>query len=579
MGQKIMDKKKQSAKQIILQSHYWYIVLLAFLALFVTVYSVRTYKKEIDTQQQSVLRFYAESLEADLMDIQTYLTTTLTNSSYFNNLQIHLKPTSVLNAAYYLEESFQMQLAVDNTLTGLWCYSDLNDLLRYKISDAKATDAERMALISYMNAYVRQSTVEGLSEWKTLQIGERNFLVYLRMSNGCRVAAVVSISDLPQPILGKEVEAANSFYYDTKMEMAVSAKHMVGATENSDIDMRRKGADAIFADRVLVQPVRGTSLQLWLVRNAGMVLGGTFHMLVLFLLVIVLCIAAEIFIQRILKQHIIHPLDELQHRILRMNPDAEAEEQNSWLGADMNEEFALIHQSFDSMLQRNRELRIEKYEAEIARKNAQMQYLQQQLEPHFYLNCLKTIHGMAQMHKYEKIQKLSIDVSKHFRYVFRDDFILVPLEDELQFVKNYLEIVNMEAEQPVQCMISMEPALLDWSVPPLCVQTFVENSIKYARREERALIIEITIHGLVGEDGDLLDIIIDDNGNGYPEGYLRGEMKSATHGIGIKNLTQRLRLIYGDRAACVCMNLPTGARAEVLLPRRKELDDEYSACR
>ena len=71
---------------------------------------------------------------------------------------------------------------------------------------------------------------------------------------------------------------------------------------------------------------------------------------------------------------------------------------------------------------------------------AKLQYLQLQIRPHFYLNCLKNINSRAQMHEDEKIQTLVISLSDYFRYNFQDVKNFVTVREELEAVQSYVDL-------------------------------------------------------------------------------------------------------------------------------------------
>jgi two-component system sensor histidine kinase YesM len=105
----------------------------------------------------------------------------------------------------------------------------------------------------------------------------------------------------------------------------------------------------------------------------------------------------------------------------------------------------------------------------------------------------------------------------------------------------------------------------------LLIQPFVENSFKYGRKADQALRITIRIFELETEEGNLLDIIITDNGNGFRQEVLE-QLNEQTpyqyteNNVGIANICQRLYLIYDEKAILQCNNLEEGAQCEIILP-------------
>ncbi|MGV2686400.1 hypothetical protein GNF82_19070, partial [Clostridium perfringens] len=146
-------------------------------------------------------------------------------------------------------------------------------------------------------------------------------------------------------------------------------------------------------------------------------------------------------------------------------------------------------------------MKIVAYEHEIERQKAELQHLQLQIRPHFFLNCLKSLYGMAQQQSYERIQHMILAISNHLRYNFKDNLQLVSLQQELDHVLNYIRIQQIAHHVPPLCEYSVDSALKDFTIPPLPIQAFVENSIKYATKPNEQLRVAIKAILLESDDG------------------------------------------------------------------------------
>ena len=182
-------------------------------------------------------------------------------------------------------------------------------------------------------------------------------------------------------------------------------------------------------------------------------------------------------------------------------------------------EFQDVSQTLDEMTRQIKELKIEAYEQEIAAQKAQLQYLQLQIRPHFYLNCLKGLYAVAEQGNVSKIQQIILSISGHLRYMFRDQMELVPLDQEVSHIRNYIEIQRLVSAYPPECRIEVPPTLREFMIPPLSLSTFVENSCKH-RGSGKAL---ITVRASVLGEGEkrFVDLTVQDNGDGFSEEVLR----------------------------------------------------------
>jgi len=96
---------------------------------------------------------------------------------------------------------------------------------------------------------------------------------------------------------------------------------------------------------------------------------------------------------------------------------------------------------------------------------------------------------------FELIKDMTLRLVKHFRYMFRSNLTFVPLKDELEHVRNYLAIHELRFQQKLNCRIDAPDPLLKAMVPPLIIQTYVENALKYASSVETPLSLDATMNG------------------------------------------------------------------------------------
>lgn len=264
-------------------------------------------------------------------------------------------------------------------------------------------------------------------------------------------------------------------------------------------------------------------------------------------------------------RHVTVPLNNLRGNILSLqNSNYEVRS-----GDGSAREIQQVYDTFNNMTDQIKELRIKTYEDEILTQKYQLQYYQLQLKPHFYLNSLKSLYGLAESGKTEDIQKMLLSLSEQFKYIAYDLTTMIPLRSELTRVRNYVNILKMGKGFPVHIKLSVESGLGAREVPSLILQTFIENSIKYAPVMGRTLDISVLIYLERMDEKAYMHITVADNGVGYPEELLQdfyeesGE-KIKGH-IGLDNLKERLKLIYGGDAFFVISN-KNGAVSEIFLP-------------
>lgn len=202
-----------------------------------------------------------------------------------------------------------------------------------------------------------------------------------------------------------------------------------------------------------------------------------------------------------------------------------------------------------------------------------MQYLQLQMQPHFYLNGLKILNAFVMEQQTEKVQDLIIKLSEHLRYLLQAEAETITLRQELSFTDNYAQLRGQMIGREIKLVFEAEPETLDFQVPMLAVQTFIENSLKYAKTGSvtTPLLLEVHAVFLETEDERYLDLTVRDNGQGYAEHVLKdinGESKTGKRNIGINNLKRRCQILYGDKAEFTFYN-QDGAVSEWIIPEKK----------
>lgn len=217
-------------------------------------------------------------------------------------------------------------------------------------------------------------------------------------------------------------------------------------------------------------------------------------------------------------------------------------------------------------------LSVRLYEAELEKRQLNIDFRNLQIRPHFLVNNLTTIYDMAQLGQTDKIMNLTVVLSNYYRYVLRDCMDMVPLWQELRHMDSIIRINQEWNGNSVHVEYSIAEDVRSILIPVLLVNTFLENSLKHAANSEDGL--NITVFGACRQEGEkpFLFLRLRDDGGGYPQellDYLQsGKLIPEVDGkhIGINNAIQRIRLIYGDAAKIPLSNHSDGAQVEIWIP-------------
>ncbi|MBU9742936.1 sensor histidine kinase [Lachnospiraceae bacterium ASD3451] len=246
------------------------------------------------------------------------------------------------------------------------------------------------------------------------------------------------------------------------------------------------------------------------------------------------------------------------------------------------DEIGIISQAFNEMCKKLNDYISEVYAAEIQRKNAELNALQTQIDPHFLYNTLDSIRARALAEQDEKTGEMIVLLGKMFRWSSRTTDKFITLEDELEYIDTYLKLQKYRYEERLDVDIRVPDECLDDVIPKLILQPLVENVIKHALadKEDTGLI------GIVAKekDGKRLEITIFDNGKGIEEHTLQDMYEKLNQqiaqdefkSIGLQNVQARLKLLFGDEYGLMIKSIVgVGTAVKVIIPilTKKDVQD------
>lgn len=225
------------------------------------------------------------------------------------------------------------------------------------------------------------------------------------------------------------------------------------------------------------------------------------------------------------------------------------------------------------------------FEKDLAQKQADITYLQNQINPHFLYNTLECIRGEALNEGMYDLADTVKALGSFFRYNVSVKGSVVTFEEELTNLKNYIEIQKYRFKDKFSLKIDMDEndkeRILACIMPKLCLQPIVENSILHAFND-------ITTGGKVTLKAEIvnnnLSVIIADNGSGMSPQQLgrletliqyEGSEQTGDHGVGLRNVHRRIQLLFGREYGLTIKSfVGIGTFIEIFLPVRTEWSDE-----
>ena len=191
-------------------------------------------------------------------------------------------------------------------------------------------------------------------------------------------------------------------------------------------------------------------------------------------------------------------------------------------------------------------------------KDAELKYLQAQINPHFLFNTLNAGAQLAMLENADRTYDYIQNMAAFFRYKIKRNDKDTTLEEEIRLVDNYIYILNVRFSGEIHFEKDIDEACIKVPVPGMIIQPIVENAINYGVRDiEREKLIQLAVY----RENDFIEVEVRDNGSGMDvsrinevmsgkkKETIEGETAQSTgtdsNGVGLINVISRLRLFYG----------------------------------
>lgn len=175
-------------------------------------------------------------------------------------------------------------------------------------------------------------------------------------------------------------------------------------------------------------------------------------------------------------------------------------------------------------------------------KYSELKALQSQINPHFLFNVLNTMTSLIRTNP-EKAREVTIDLSNYLRYNLDNNLKSVELIKELNQIDTYIKIEKARFGEKLNIVYDVEESLYNFQIPSLIIQPLVENSIKHGILKKRDKGFVKIIVKKIDKD---IEVAIEDDGVGIEQAVIDNLDKKIEENIGLKNVHQRLKLLYGE---------------------------------
>lgn len=205
---------------------------------------------------------------------------------------------------------------------------------------------------------------------------------------------------------------------------------------------------------------------------------------------------------------------------------------------------------------RGRRLELEKLQLEVSVKDAELRALQAQVNPHFFFNSMNSIRALIYQDPDSAAQAVG-QLAGLMRHSLRaGQAPTVRLADEMAAVDAYLAIERHRFDERLQAEVAIEPGLDEVPIPPMALQTLVENAVKHG---VEPAIGACRVRVSAVRDGDRVLLTVANQG--------RLQAASASTRLGLANTARRLALLFGPGAGCTLREEDGWVVAQVVLPQ------------
>ncbi|MCR5477571.1 MAG: sensor histidine kinase [Lachnospiraceae bacterium] len=234
---------------------------------------------------------------------------------------------------------------------------------------------------------------------------------------------------------------------------------------------------------------------------------------------------------------------------------------------------------------------IRKYQKEVLDKTAELRSLHNQINAHFIHNVLESIKMMAEIDEKYEISDAITSLGKLMRYGIRWNFENVPLRDELEYIRNYILLMNLRYDFEVILSVNIPEALMDQEILKMSLQPIVENAVLHGIEPSAE---DTTVYIKAWEEDRYFIIEVTDSGEGMaPETLqsLRDRLHGQTedspddrNGVGLKNVEDRIKMTFGSEYGIEIYSEPRKfTKVSMTLPRRvtgrRQINDADTADR
>lgn len=318
-----------------------------------------------------------------------------------------------------------------------------------------------------------------------------------------------------------------------------------GNREEMAVYYTKVGKEKLVVGYTALKEMKGTLIY---VHNITEEVQQVYDMRTVFIISMILLLLVLVFVINWIVRSVLHKFYEILYfirKIQKGNLDIVIED----CGTD---EMGELGTQINKMMARIRQLMEDNINRELLAKNSEIRALQNQINAHFIYNVLESIKMMAEIEEKYEISDAITALGKLLRYSMKWVSGNVTVEEEVEYIRNYLALINLRFDYEIFLSLNIPEAVMKQEIPKMSLQPIIENAI-YHGIEELAEDTTIYIKGIVKDKDCVIEIT--DAGRGMTEEEVEelyqkisGEIETSGgsgNGIGLKNVQDRIHMNFG----------------------------------
>lgn len=551
-------------------------LLLILMLFFNNQYAIHVVRSQVSETYKQMITLYMDEIDAELDNIDKYMNTIISYENDLYYMDLAASEQEYTKSKLILFNKFNNQIPIYKMVDSFFTYSVARDDFLEVYSDTESYIVQD-DIQDYIRDLLRQN--EGIAKlgeknWSVYKIQDEYYLFHIIKSGNMYLGAWIKPERLQTPLESVDLEGEGTILVTSNDGMPITNS----GVDNIDQEELFQSLQSFYAtgeiDKYLIVMDNSTRGNF----NIAALIPQQFileRLPYLQRLISALLFASLIIIPIglfLIKKAVIKPIKKL---IIAMQNIKAGDLDVRITPFKTSDEFKIMINTFNEMVSEIHTLRIDVYEEQISRQKEELLRLQLQLNPHFVLNSLNILYNYSKTEDCALLQEMTVCLIDYFKFIFRNNLKFVLLRDEIDHVKNYLRIQKLRCPENLAYSIYVPEFLLDTPVPPIFIQTFVENSIKYSGDVDAPVNISIDADFIEISGGQYIQVILKDTGRGFSEKDLemiRSKDKQ-DDGIGahtgIWNAQRRLAILYNNKARLHFYN-NEGAVVEIILPIRPD---------